>query len=108
MLHLFKDSLLKKQGEKSPAPGWNQTHDLTVNRCVLYHCATTAGQIKSHSVKDEKKIWLTYESSSKDNWNLQNKLRRWLQKSFKETWSQNPLLNQLNVPLIAHKVGFQK
>ena len=48
MLHLlgdlFKDTLLRREEEKSPAPGGNRTHDLSVMKPALYRCATTAAQ----------------------------------------------------------------
>ena len=51
MLHLFKDLfkdiLLRIGGEKSPAPGRNWIHDLSVTRPALYHCATTAAHEQS-------------------------------------------------------------
>ena len=50
MLHLleglFKYTLLRIEGEKSPAPGCeNQTHNLSVMRRGLYRCDTTTAQL---------------------------------------------------------------
>ena len=47
MLHLLERpvlGLLRIKGEKNPASGGNQTHDLSVTRSALYCCATTATQ----------------------------------------------------------------
>ena len=48
MLHLLvglcKDTVQRLKREKGPAPGRNQTHDLSVKRHVLYRCATTAAK----------------------------------------------------------------
>ena len=38
---LFKDILLRRKREKSPAPSGNRTHDLSVTRPALYRSATT-------------------------------------------------------------------
>ena len=61
MLHFLKGPVSNKlQGievEKSPAPGGNQTHNLSVTRRGLYHCATTTAQVWLYFVSNIKTAW---------------------------------------------------
>ena len=41
----------RKRREKSPAPGGIRTHDLSVMRRVLYHCAITSASFKVVGIK---------------------------------------------------------
>ena len=58
----FKGALVKIEGEKSPAPGGNQTQDLSVPRRELYRCATTTAQRKCWQRKKGKR-WPSCPSS---------------------------------------------
>ena len=66
MRDLFKDTLLRIEGEKSPAPGRNRTHILFVMRHVLYHCAATTANLSKLDLGAIAKQNLAAESQSKN------------------------------------------
>ena len=78
MLHfLFKGTFLRIEGEKSPAPGGNWTHDFSVTRCVLHRWATNATLFKIDLSKERNfeskkvaNVWNKFSSKNSFQKNL--------------------------------------